>query len=140
MVSNQQRIDVAKVSGTHFQTCSFDGRYWSKRLHTATEDGDTETVKNILARKLCPNIDAPKSVVTDDTPLFVAVREGHLDIARMLIENGASPLKRLRNGRTPLHTAVEDGNHEAVKCLLEATANTDQEILQKCLVEKDQSK
>jgi ankyrin repeat protein len=117
----------------------FDGRYWSKRLHTATEDGDASTVQKILARNLCPNIDAPKSVVTDDTPLFVAVREGHLDIARMLIANGASPLKRLRNGRTPLHTAVEDGNHEAVRALLETIAQVDKGLLEKCLQEKDQS-
>jgi ankyrin repeat protein len=41
----------------------------------------------------------------DDTPLHVALRNGQLDVARLLIDKGADINKAGANGDTPLQSA-----------------------------------
>lgn len=44
-------------------------------------------------------------------------------MARLLLEKGAYPKARTREGRTPLHLAVSCGHIEVVRLLLEAKAD-----------------
>ena len=54
----------------------------------------------------------------DVTPLQSAVAGSHLEIARLLLENGASPNVRERGGYTPLHVAAHNGDVEIVRSLI----------------------
>lgn len=52
-----------------------------------------------------------------DTPLHVAIRFGHTDIAALLIENKADALIRNNQGKLPIHIAAEEGHVETVNLL-----------------------
>ena len=52
------------------------------------------------------------------TPLQSAVAGRHQDVARLLLETGASPNVRERGGYTPLHTAAHNGDVEIVRSLV----------------------
>jgi ankyrin repeat protein len=53
------------------------------------------------------------------TPLHLASKEGHVDIARFLIEHGADAGARDNDNCTPLHWASQQGHSEVVRVLVE---------------------
>ncbi len=58
------------------------------------------------------------------TPLMVASYEGHLDIARLLIERGADMEAKDYDGKTALDWARGKGQTAVVACLEEAARST----------------
>ena len=56
------------------------------------------------------------------TPLYMACREGHLEIAQLLVENGVDMNKADDDGRTPLYIACRNGRPEVVTLLEQAGA------------------
>jgi|GEM_PF-5844634 len=63
-----------------------------------------------------------------DTPLCLAVREGKVEIAQLLIEKGASLEVRNLDGKTPLHLAVEKSRKTMVELLLKNRASVDAKV------------
>ena len=59
------------------------------------------------------------------TPLHVAARQGHAEIAKLLLENGAHVDARGANDYTPLHLAALYGHDEVIKVLIAAHATVD---------------
>ena len=59
------------------------------------------------------------------TPLHVAAFQGHADVARALLEAGASMDAVDKQGRTPLHWAAVRGHAVVARALLEAGASVD---------------
>ena len=53
------------------------------------------------------------------TPLLVACLQGHVDAARLLLDNGAEVDPATKKGTTPLAIAEERG-HSSIVALLEA--------------------
>ena len=73
-----------------------------------------------LGKGFDPNRKNPDNL----TPLHLAARQGHLEIARLLLEKGADPNRRQdATARTPLHLAVQHQNEQVTKLLLERGAN-----------------
>ncbi|KAE8573437.1 Putative ankyrin 2, isoform AA [Halyomorpha halys] len=62
-----------------------------------------------------------------ETPLFVASREGHTDVVALLLEDGLGGLRPDVKGRTPLHRSASRGHFEIVKLIREHRANTEME-------------
>ena len=60
---------------------------------------------------------------SDFTPLLFAVREGHLDTVKALIESGASPNDALSDGETALHIAAMNANYDVGAYLLDKGAD-----------------
>ena len=89
-------------------------------LHTAIEHGNVQVAKALLAAKADPNLACPKGQV----PMHVAAERGDLECMRLLLNNGAV-INPLAPGGTPLTWAVEHGQTEAVKFLLEQGAKPD---------------
>ena len=56
------------------------------------------------------------------TPLLIACQKGHVDAARLLLDNGADVDRATEDGATPLHMARSQG-HAAVGALLEEHRN-----------------
>ena len=136
---------------------------------TAARVGNLEAVKALLARGANPNaqerrdqtalmwaaaeghatscalIEAGSAInatlASGFTPLFFAVREGHIDVVRVLLEAGVNvnetlkpkedrpaptvgtSYKPVRNGTSPLLLAVENGHFELAIALVEAGAD-----------------
>jgi uncharacterized protein len=85
-------------------------------LGLAAYFGKTEAVKYLL--KAGAELNSPSKNSLGVTPLQSAVAGGHLEITRLLIEAGASPNVRDRDGYTPLHAAAQNGNVEIVRTLV----------------------
>lgn len=58
-----------------------------------------------------------------ETPLHIAVRYGHKEVAELLLNEGANINALERRKWTPLHTAVKNGKMEVAELLLDRGAN-----------------
>ncbi|MEM6553346.1 MAG: ankyrin repeat domain-containing protein [Planctomycetota bacterium] len=90
-------------------------------LITATALGDEAMVKRLLAAGANPNLG--RGWPWDDRPLHRAVRLGHAEIAKMLLEAGADVRARQSDGPTPLFLAAQHGQGAMIPVLLEAGAD-----------------
>ncbi len=86
-------------------------------LMIAAIEGDLPLVKTLVTKN--------KAMVDHIgwTPLHYACTKGHLDVAQFLIANGAMVDSRSLNGTTPLMMAVQSGNEQLVKLLLDKGAD-----------------
>jgi hypothetical protein len=57
------------------------------------------------------------------TPLHWAAYNGHIEISRLLLQNGAEVNARSSNGYTPLHWAASNGHVDILHLLVENGAN-----------------
>ncbi|CAJ1404959.1 unnamed protein product [Effrenium voratum] len=80
--------------------------------------GDVAHVVHLLERPLDPDFKYLGS-----TALHLAVRDGHLEVVRCLLEAGADPDSRNHTGMTPMHMAGKYGGTKIMHCLLEARAD-----------------
>src|SRR5216117_293368 len=80
----------------------------------AAATGDAEALRRLLARD--PNLYRAGYWYTE--PIHFAVREGHLEAVRVLLEAGADPAAVGLSGES-LITAARDRGHEPVARLLE---------------------
>lgn len=95
----------------------------STSVHAAAEEGYSLTLKMLLdaggKETLALFDDASR------TPLICAVSKGHIEVARVLIEEGADVNARdeARSGNSALSYAVEEKNEEMVSFLLSRGAD-----------------
>ncbi|AGJ98777.1 Ankyrin repeat domain protein [Wolbachia endosymbiont of Drosophila simulans wNo] len=68
------------------------------------------------------NINAVK-IEQKETPLHIAIRYGHKEVAEFLLNEGANINALERRKWTPLHTAVKSGKMEVAELLLDRGAN-----------------
>ena len=96
----------------------------SIELHYFVYHNDKEGVQKYIKkhRKQNPKMLSDYLSIRDlhgNTPLHLAAMLGHVEIARLLLENGAITKCRNKNMWTPLNEAISYGNRELVKMILE---------------------
>jgi hypothetical protein len=97
------------------------GRYGETQLHHCAENGFTSSVKRLLSiRNIIVNV---KNDVSGYSPLHHAAIRGHIEIARLLLQNGAEVNVRSNHGYTPLHSAARNGHVDILHLLVENGAN-----------------
>jgi hypothetical protein len=96
------------------------GRRGIAQLHHCVENGLTSSVKRILSIR---NINVNVKNVNGNTPLHYAVRNGHVEITRLLLENGAEVNVKSVGGFTPLHWAAWNGHVDILHLLDENGAD-----------------
>jgi ankyrin repeat protein len=95
--------------------------YGRTQLHHCAINGLTTSVKRLLSiRNINVNV---KDDLREYTPLHFAAWNGHVEIARLLLQNGAEVDAKSYGGYTPLHCAAEQGNVDILHLLVENGAN-----------------
>ena len=87
----------------------------------AAQDGDLAEVVNILEAPLDP--DSVVGGASMVTPLIAAVKNGHEEVVRVLLQAGADKHSSGGISITPMHVAAENGHQEVVRVLLQASAD-----------------
>ncbi|CAH1783417.1 unnamed protein product [Owenia fusiformis] len=99
-----------------------------KRLVEQAGVGNIKDVKELLDGGLSVNAreytkDLFYSSLNFKSPLQSAVKNGHIDVVNILIENGADLDFEDRYGITALHIAAEEGHFQCMKLLLDNEAD-----------------
>ncbi|MES2677258.1 MAG: ankyrin repeat domain-containing protein [Pseudomonadota bacterium] len=94
-------------------------------LHKATENGDFAEVERLISQGF--NVDQESR--SGATPLYVALKNNHIDLAKRLIELGANINHQFENGENLLWLAIFDGHTEVVKKLIELGTNVNQVVV-----------
>ncbi|KAI9434798.1 hypothetical protein H4582DRAFT_2174263, partial [Lactarius indigo] len=130
----QHRVDDAKV-GHDSPLARYAAGHWAyharfRNVWTHVEDGirrlfdsSKPYLKVWLQLLRRQGITVDDAGDTNNTPLHLASRGGHADIARELLMRGASVAMKDRSYRTPLHLACDSGNAETVRLLIEQGAD-----------------
>jgi len=111
-------------------------------LHFAVEKGSEEIVRLLLKHGAYVNSGCNSTFWTGHTsvqfgvketstpwegytPLWLAVKKGHEEVVKLLLESGANVNAQDKDGKTVLHCAVENKEEKVVQLLLECGANVD---------------
>lgn len=93
-------------------------------LH-AVKNNNTKRIKALL-QSTSP--DCIYRISDPRTPLVMAAREGNLEIAKLLIDNGANVNKYASGDETPLMAAASSGNLSLVHFLVEKGASVNKKL------------
>lgn len=86
-----------------------------KDMFQAIQDGNIAFVEYYLKIGIDPNYQHPEILAS---PLVESIRFSHLDIAKLILENGGNPnIKEVWGGDTPLSVAKEKKNKEAIELI-----------------------
>ena len=94
-------------------------------IYAAVSLGDKNKVLELL-KEDSSQANPPQRMIKG--PIDIAARDGHRDIAKILVENGADPSKPAGDKSYPLHEAARHGRTEVMKYLLEQKVGVDPRI------------
>ena len=107
------------ISSTVQPNLGARNQYGSTPLHEAAMNGYESTARVLIAHE-ASLMDTNNGKAT---PFYLAISFGHLNVAKMLLENNRAQLdKTCQNGFTALHKAVEIGSNEMVLFLIQSGA------------------
>jgi len=102
---------------------------WKTGLYSASSRGYADVVRSLINRVADLNAICKEYQDDEDgndvksTPLHVAIRQGHRDVAILLIERGADTETRGSNGQTALYVASPRGYTDVVLSLIDHGAD-----------------
>ncbi len=112
----------AMAAGFRLRKAAEVARAWTAdaTVWSALASGDLLTLDRVLARKPALDVQQPESGIV---PLTLVALQGREDLARRLLDAGASVNATNRDGNTPLHAAVFLGRTSLVELFLARGAN-----------------
>jgi hypothetical protein len=119
-------MNLSKVTRTciHLQPIMMNvklGESGETQLHHCARKGLTTSVKRLLSiRNINVNV---KDDEYGATPLHYAAYNGHVEISRLLLQNGAEVNVKSISGSTPLHYAAYNGHVDILHLLVENGAD-----------------
>ena len=107
-----------------------------KKFYTASIEGNAEEVKRLAYNQLVDvnlyfdkeeEIWSWEEILADSTALIAAVRKGHNQVVRILLDAGADIERADKWSHCPLQWAVINNHYETAKLLLDAGADVNKE-------------
>jgi ankyrin repeat protein len=95
----------------------------SSPLHIAVERCDKTMVELLISKGAKIDAQIPHGQMSGQTPLYRAASKNLLDMAALLLSEGANPSISNKDGDTPLHVAAAYGYKSMVELLLSKGAN-----------------
>ncbi len=99
---------------------STNSRGWTL-LHLGAKEGNDVIVKSLLGKGANVNITGGR--VGRVTPLHLAVRNGHLNVVKVLIDALADVNRKTRRNYTSLHLAAQNGHLDVVEFLIDKNSD-----------------
>jgi len=90
-----------------------------EKLRLAAAEGNLLRVQTFLGQGISAQVADERGV----TPLLLAAKHGHRDVAALLLERGTLVEPTRQDGVTPLFMAVQEGHRDVVALLLEKGAH-----------------
>ncbi|KAF5537760.1 ankyrin 1 [Fusarium mexicanum] len=91
-------------------------------MHRAVKSGMIDVASKLLRIGVGPN--PPKGTTPNDSSfIYTTLANSHLEVAKLLVEVGASPTAKNVHGYTPLHVATRWSSGETVEFLLSCGAS-----------------
>ena len=103
-------------------------------LRDAVMAGELPAVNKLLDAGVAPN--SPRARLADWTPLHYAAQLGHTEIIDALLDHGAEPQPRDKDGQTPLMQTGYWGRAEAKELLLRRGGGEESEVPPKMIMEE----
>ena len=113
-------VDALLNAGADANTARGNGE---TPLMTAARVGSLDVIRRLLATGADPN---KAEATLGQTALMFAIANHHTQVARTLLETGASATTRSKDRFTPLLFAAQQGNLEAASLLLSAGADVNE--------------
>ena len=88
-------------------------------LHQAIKIGDSESVRNLLEKGADPN----KSDLNELPPIHYCIKQHQIDCLKVLLSHNSDPNLALKDGASPLFTAIQFSFDEALNELINAGAD-----------------
>ena len=99
------------------------GKKADKEILKATKKGDIFKIKSLLEEDTNLDLLNAKTAFDGDTPLHLAIREGHTEIAKFLLSKGTDVHARNASGMSPLSLAINYGRLEIFNRLISLNAD-----------------
>ncbi|KAL4727512.1 putative ankyrin-repeat protein [Fusarium chlamydosporum] len=115
--SNNLEIVQLLANQRSFDADAQDESGWSPLMISASVPDSEAVLKLIISKNADVNLKS-KALISAQTALHFVASKKNLDIARILIENGASTRVRDRRGQYPIHRAAAVGSVPMVNLLL----------------------
>jgi ankyrin repeat protein len=96
-----------------------------KEMNQSANDIDMSRIQILI--EMGADVNAKDKNKWGHTPLHIASRDNHIEIAKLLIERGADVKAKDNDGWTPLHWASLHNRIETAKLLIELGADLDAE-------------
>ncbi|MBX3302795.1 MAG: ankyrin repeat domain-containing protein [Nitrospira sp.] len=90
-----------------------------EKLREAAAEGNVLRVQTLLEQGVTAQAADERGI----TPLLLAAKHGHREVAALLLEQGATTNYARQDGVTPLFVAVQEGRRDIVALLLEKGAD-----------------
>ncbi|XP_071087850.1 serine/threonine-protein phosphatase 6 regulatory ankyrin repeat subunit B-like [Haliotis cracherodii] len=116
MALEERHYDVCHLLVSEGADLTITDAYNKDCLMLACEGGNISIVKHVLSMKTC-NINRQGGVL-NQTPVMMAVKEGHYDVCHLLVSEGADLTLTDEYNRDCLMLACEEGNISIVKHVL----------------------
>jgi len=102
---------------------AWSGLAFCGEIHDAIQSGSLEKVKALLEAN--PDLVNDRSYTDGMTPLYLAARNGNINITELLLANKADVNATNKYGWTPLQGAAQGAHKDVVELLLARGANVD---------------
>lgn len=125
--SQNGHLEVIKLLiGSKDADLEIEDKDGDKAIHHAAFGNEPKVIEILLSmegRVLKSNLELNSRNKKMQTALHIAVNKGHIDVIKVLLDNGAHTSLQDIDGDTPLHDAITKKYHDIIKLLLDANAD-----------------